>query len=1388
MNPRCLIAVLSCLVTAIPSVATAQKPNIPLGPRGELPKGDNGRPLNLDLETGDLSDWRSEGEAFQGQPIRGEIDENRPFGESKVALHTGEYWIGGYEKLRDTPTGTLTSAPFAVTHPFASFLVGGGAHAETRVELVRADTKQVFFKISGKNNESMAPAVVDLRSHAGKPIFIRIVDQHQGGWGHVNFDDFRFHARKPRFGEPVVEPQPSEAPPLTVFYPHAGLDAEAAAEAMELPPGFSVQVAAAEPDVQQPIAMAIDDRGRLWVAEAFEYPQRAPEGEGRDRILIFEDANLDGRFDKRTVFAENLNLVSGIEVGFGGVWVGAAPYLLFIPDKNGDDKPDGEPQVLLDGWGYEDTHETLNAFIWGPDGWLYGCHGVFTHSKVGKPGTPDEDRIPLNAGIWRYHPTRHEFEVFAHGTSNPWGVDFDDRGQAFATACVIPHLYHVIQGARYQRQAGQHFNPYTFDDIKTIARHRHYVGNQWNTNDRRRSDEVGGGHAHAGAMVYLGGSWPSPYRDQIFMNNIHGNRINMDRLMREGSGYAGDWAPDFLLTRDQWSQVINLRYGPDGQVWMIDWYDAQQCHHKETDSHDRTNGRVFRVAYGDASPVAVDLQQASDEELVQYQLHANDWYVRHARRILQERAAAGALSPGVRESLTKIALEHADEPRRLRAMWALHVTGGIDDELAAKLLESEFEYVRAWTIQLTLENPMRSDLASGGRKPPDGNTETSPDVITRLTPPARRSLTELATNDPSPVVRLYLASALQRMPLKDRWEILAALASHPEDAADHNLPLMYWYAAEPLAEVDPRRALAWALAAGKNFPLLHQFMVLGHGADPEQALGLLVEGLHEAEDDSTRLTFLQGVNEALKGRRQVKAPQGWSEAYVSIAKSDDPQVTIQAAMLAATFGDADARAKLQSILKDESAPAERRTAALDALLKVRDGSLPSILQDFVIRGELRDAALRGLAAFDDPQTPAVLLKVYPQLELAQRRDALAALCSRIPYANELLSAIDENRIPADHLTADLVRQLRNLGDEQLNRRIAEEWGAVRETAADKARLIADYKTLLQSATAPSADLALGRAVFAKTCVQCHTLFGTGGDVGPDITGANRSNVDYLLTNVLDPSAVMAKEYQPSVIYTDQGRVITGIVKQEDSASLTVRTANETVVIPKGEIDEVQQSPLSMMPDNLLQPLSKTEVASLFAYLQSGGQSPMLATEENVASFYSGKDLTGWRGDESLWSVEDGEIVGKSPGIKQNAFLMSELAVEDFRLTLEVKLTPNNENSGIQFRSQPIENGQMKGYQADIGAGWWGKLYHEHGRALLWDKPGDQHVKEEDWNHYEVVAVGSRIRTFLNGEPCVDLDDPQGERRGVIAFQLHSGGPMEIRFRNIKLELLTRLPD
>jgi putative membrane-bound dehydrogenase-like protein len=1345
------------------AVGAAEGNNIPRGERGELPKSDDGKPLNFDFETGDLRDWKADGKAFEGQPIKGPIDQKRIFGEGKRSDHTGDFWIGGFEKLLDDPTGTLTSVPFTVTHPYASFLLGGGKSRTTRAELLTADDRKVFFNASGRDLEEMQPVIVDLKKLAGKKIQIRLVDEFTKGWGHINFDDFRFHQKQPEF--PAAKAPPSQE--LAQLYPHAGLEAEAAAKAMKLPAGFKVQVGAAEPIIQQPVAMAIDDRGRVWVAEAFEYPRRAKEGEGKDRILVLEDTDGDGTLDRHTTFIDNLNLISGIEVGFGGVWVGAAPYLLFIPDRNGDDKPDGPPEVLLDGWGYEDTHETLNAFKWGPDGWLYGCHGVFTHSKVGKPGTPTEQRVRLNAGIWRYHPVRHQFEVFAEGTSNPWGVDFDDHGQAFATACVIPHLFHIIQGARYERQAGNHFNPHTYADIKTIADHRHYTGNQWNNNDRRSSDSLGGGHAHAGAMIYLGGHWPADYRGKLFMNNIHGNRMNMDILVPEGSGFVGSHGPDFLLTGDQWSQMLYMTYGPDGQVWVIDWYDAQQCHHNQGDLHDRTNGRVYRIAYQDAKPVKVDLTTATDEQLVAYQTHENDWYVRHARRQLQERAAQGKLAPQAVPSLVKLSQSAAAPRLRLRGLWALQATGSLQAETLLTLLSDAAPAVRAWAIQVASETSSPAKLDE-----------------TLLTPAVRKRLIELAANDPSPQVRLYLASAVQRWPLADRWSLLEPLVTHAEDAADHNLPLMYWYAAEPLAELDPQRALAWALVAGQNVPLVQQHMIrrIGSGA-PEKSLALLIEGLTKASTPELQATFLRGLNEALRGRASVAAPAGWTNVASQLMTAKHPEVRLEALSLGATFGDPVAKKQLREFIADDQQPAKERRTALTALLKTKDQELSAVLRTLLKQTELRGDALRALAAYDDPQTPAAILDVYRNLGPSEQRDALATLSARVLYAQALFHAVEQRQIPAGHLTADLIRQLKNLKNEELNAVIERVWGTARESTADKAQLIDQYKTLVTTASGVKPDLELGRAIFAKTCQQCHSLFATGGKVGPDLTGSNRANLDYLLSNVLDPSAVMAKEYQPTIIVTNGGRVITGIVKEAGKDALTVQTVNELVIVPLADIDERKLSDKSMMPDDLLKQLGPREVRSLVAYLASPGQVPILATADNVQSFFNGRDLSGWRGDEHLWRVENGEIIGRSPGIKHNDFLVSEMSVGDFRLTFEVKLTPNAGNSGVQFRSEPQANGEVKGYQADVGAGWWGKLYEELGRGLLWKKSSDEHVRVDDWNRYEIQAVGSRIQTWINGQLCVDLDDPGGARRGVIALQLHSGGPFEVRYRKLSLSLL-----
>ncbi|HVG14577.1 MAG TPA: PVC-type heme-binding CxxCH protein, partial [Chitinophagaceae bacterium] len=417
-----------------------------------------GKELNLNFEQGTLQDWTATGDAFANALI--DADPSPVHEKDTKVGFSGKYFLtsGGTKNYKNT--GTLTSTSFIVTHPFAAFKVSGGALQDTRVELVRADSKEVIFQITGSGRVPLQPVVVDLTPHLDKEIFIRIVDNETGisqipyigddKWAHINFDDFLFYPTRPDFSNELRKSDIIILPPLDPVV-HAGLSGKEAAKSMTTQKGFTVTLAASEPDVIRPVSFTIDSRGRLWVAEAHTYPVRAPEGQGKDRILILEDTDGDGTLDNRKVFMEGLNLISAIEVGMGGVWLGSAPHLLFIPLDKKNDKPAGPPQVLLDGWGLEDTHEILNNFRWGPDGWLYGTHGVFTHSNVGRPSAPDKERVKLNGGVWRYHPTMKKFELFSEGTSNPWGIDFNDYGHSFITVCVIPHMFHAIQGARYQR-------------------------------------------------------------------------------------------------------------------------------------------------------------------------------------------------------------------------------------------------------------------------------------------------------------------------------------------------------------------------------------------------------------------------------------------------------------------------------------------------------------------------------------------------------------------------------------------------------------------------------------------------------------------------------------------------------------------------------------------------------------------------------------------------------------------------------------------------------------------------------------------------------------------------------------------------------------------------
>ncbi len=953
-----------------------------------------------------------------------------------------------------------------------------------------------------------------------------------------------------------------------------------------VPRGFHVTLFAGEPDVRQPIAMAFDDRGRLWVAECYTYGGSGSgnyaqtwDAQHRDRVLIFEDTDNDGRFDKRTVFWDRGRNLSGVTVGFGGAWVLCAPQLLFIPDNGGKA---GAPQVVLDGWALKGIgHNIVNGLTWGPDGWLYGRHGILATSHVGPPGTPDNQRVRINTGIWRYHPTRKVFEAVAHGTTNPWGLDYDDHGQMFFTNNVNGHLWHVIPGAHYKRMYGEDLDPHVYGLLDQHADHQHWDASKAWSDSRDAKGEHGkrgGGHSHVGAMIYLGDNWPEHYRNTLFTCNTHGRRVNNDRLVRSGSGYVGQHGEDFLFANDPWFRGIDIRSGPDGGVYISDWTDLGECH--DHDGVHRTSGRIYKVSYGKPRPPQIaDVSKLGDAELVELQLHRNDWYVRAARRNLQERAAAGRDMKAVHAELRKLFDGQREVPRKLRALWGLYVTGGADEAWLRELLGHDSEHVRVWAVKLLVDQGVPSRAAL-------------------------ERFVRMGKDDPSGLVRLFLTSALQRLPAGERGDLAAALLSHEKDAADHNLPLMIWYGIEPLVPAEPLRAVE--LAASSRIPLVRRFIArrLTEGLEkvpaPVEALLKVTTG----QGAEFQLDVLRGMADALRGWRKARAPQAWAALQTKLANSPNQSVRDQVRDLGVVFGDGRALDELRRIAANGQADGDARRAALKVLIENRPPNLLPLLRKLVSDRVTVAEAVRGLAAYDDADTPRLVLSHYHLLAPKDRTEAVGTLASRPGYARALLRAVADGKLPRGDVTAYHARQIRSLGDAALDKQLSQVWGEVRGTPAEKRKLIARFKGLLTPARLKSASLPHGRLLYNQACASCHLLYGQGKLIGPDLTGAGRDNLDYLLENIIDPSAVVAVDYRMSVVTLKDGRVLTGVVGSPTERTLAVQTQTERVVLERSDVESVRPTPLSLMPDGLLAPLSDDQVRDLFAYLMARQQVPL----------------------------------------------------------------------------------------------------------------------------------------------------------------------------------------
>ena len=939
-----------------------------------------------------------------------------------------------------------------------------------------------------------------------------------------------------------------------------------------VPDGFHVTLFAGEPDVRRPIAFDFDDRGRLWVVENYSHPEWNPHG-AMDRILILEDSDHDGEFDRKTVFWDKGRYLTGIAVGHGGVWIANTPELSFIPDGDFDDVPDSDPVVMLDGFQIS-KNNVLNNFHWGPDGWLYGAIGLSDPSRVGRPGSPDEERTQITRGIWRFHPIRHDFEVVAEGMVNPWGADFNEFGDLFTTNTVIAHLWHIVPGMYCQRRDSEQDNPYVYRRIQSITNHLHWGGGQWQSSRKLdgRHSVAGGGHAHCGAMIYLGDNWPKVYRGKFFTANLHGNRVNCDQLVPSRSTYVGVHDEDFLFGNDPWFRGLSVKYGPDGGVYVSDWHDFGECH--DSDGSHRSSGRIYKVVFGKPEKPSVDLRGLSDHELVALHVHPNAWFVRHARRILQERAAAGRDLTTAHLRLQDIFENDDDEINKLRAFWTLFVADGMDEIALTNLLDHDSEHVRRWAIRFLVEDG-----------PPSS--------------PVVAAVNIAALADDSPKVRLAVAAAMPRLRLEHRWPIAKSLMMHAEDATDPYLPLMIWYGIEPFVSKD--RPAALKLASTSRIPLLRRFIVRrlldGDSSHTEQ----VVTSVLECPDETVRLDLLQGMLEALEVSGPHDPPDSWSVLYSQNASAANPGLRSTAVRLATIFGDKKAIARLCQMVLDRDAPANQRSDSLLALLNVEDGVKVSMLHQLVSEASiLRRDAMQSLILRNESSTPGVVLGVYADLDPAERQDAISVLATRRAFVLELLTAIGSGVVDRRDVSAFALQQLRAFRDKTIQEQVKVLWADDAERL-NKSDEIARYKAQMTPDYLARGNVRTGRRVFERTCSKCHTLFGEGGNIAPDLTGSGRKKLDYVLSNMIDPSAVIDPAYRLTTMITLDGRVLSGFIVHQGDKFVVLRTQEAHVRLAMDDIDELLTSGKSMMPEGMLRSFSDEQVRDLILYLASPQQ-------------------------------------------------------------------------------------------------------------------------------------------------------------------------------------------
>ncbi|MEL6106066.1 MAG: PVC-type heme-binding CxxCH protein [Planctomycetota bacterium] len=942
--------------------------------------------------------------------------------------------------------------------------------------------------------------------------------------------------------------------------------------------GVDVDLVAAEPTLSQPLFLTWDSRGRMWVVQyrQYQYPaglkvvrfdqhlravfDKVPEppplgAPGADRITVFEDSDGDGHYDSHKDVLTGLNIATSVQVGPRGIWVLNPPYLLHYPDVDGDDIPDGDPEVHLSGFGLQDTHSVANSLMFGPDGWLYGANGSTTGGTVSSKvtrGVRFEGQC-----IWRYHPDTQVFEIYAEGGGNTFSLDIDSKGRVFSgTNGGNRRGYYYPQGSYADKNWGKHgplTNPYAFG----------YFGCMQSEGDTRRFAQA--------FCIYEGGLFPTEYDETIVApNSLHNLVWNSERIA-QGSTYRTVDRDNLLDSDDRWFRPVYGGVGPDGAIYIADWYDTRLSHVSPVDDWHKESGRVYRLRPTGTTPNYVhgDLRKLPSGELIAKFSAANKWVRQRAMLELGWRGD---------ESVMPKLVGMVNEQASLEALWAIHLMGKLDRGLAVGWLTHSDAHIRRWVIRLL-----------GDRR--------EQNVI---------ELVSAAKSEKETQVRSQLASTSKRIDAATGLSVINQLLRGDTDAKDPHLPLLYWWGIEghadnwPAVESFLSDNSLWRVALFRD-QILGRLMQRYASSGKPDDLKHCEQLVAMSPDRGSRETLLRGLNKAFQGRSIPPLPDDLNAALAEYQRSRGTAGAVLGLRRGTEGAAAEAIRVMRSRTTDLGVRIElarafseiKHVTAIDPLIRLaiaRDTSEPA----------LQRVALSSLASYSDDRIATSLVgalysKISNEHEL--RATACRTLASRKPWAARLLREINEWRLKKEDVPADVVQRLRTFAEPEIVNAVDQAFGKpVAISSAVKREEIHRLSTQLQG---PGGDADSGKIHFDKICGNCHKLFGEGKNIGPPLDGYERANLKFWLNAIVEPSLEIREGYQTYAALTNDGRVVTGVVTDQNPVTVTLKTADQKIVIPRADLEEFRAVKTSLMPETLLQPLNDQQLRDLFAYLRLG---------------------------------------------------------------------------------------------------------------------------------------------------------------------------------------------